>query len=260
VINGNDEIGTIDAAFNHMIISLNEQIDKNYIQWIAMQEAELKALQFQINPHFLYNTLESISGMASIKGCPDISKVSEKLGMMFRYSINKSGTELVTLNEEIRHVMNYFYIQNVRFGDTITTVIEIPDDLKKCKILRFILQPIVENSIIHGFEGNKRQGCIEISAKSAEDNLIIDIYDDGIGMSEKQVDDLNAYINQIKTVLHEQKHRSIGVKNVNTRIKLMFGEQYGLQIRSKPSAGTQVRIILPLNSRMEGKNVQSISD
>ncbi len=260
VIPGNDEIGTIDAAFNHMIISLDEQIDKNYIQWIAMQEAELKALQLQINPHFLYNTLESISGMASIKGCPDISKVSEKLGMMFRYSINKSGTELVTLNEEIQHVMNYFYIQNVRFGDTITPIIEIADDLKKCKIPRFILQPIVENSIIHGFAGNKRQGCIEISAISAGDNLIIDIYDDGMGMSEKQVDDLNAYISQIKTVLHEEGHRSIGVKNVNTRIKLMFGEQYGLQIRSKPSAGTQVRIILPLNCRMEGKNVQSIGD
>ncbi|SHO48313.1 sensor histidine kinase [Anaerocolumna xylanovorans] len=258
VIYGNDEIGMIDAAFNHMIISLNEQIDKNYIQWIAMQEAELKALQLQINPHFLYNTLESISGMASIKGCPDISKVSEKLGMMFRYSINKSGTELVALNEEIQHVMNYFYIQNVRFGDTITPVIEIPDDLKRSKIPRFILQPIVENSIIHGFEGNKRQGCIEISATSAEDNLIIDIYDDGVGMSEKQVDDLNEYISQIKTVLHEEENRSIGVKNVNTRIRLMFGEQYGLQIRSKLSAGTQVRIILPLNSRMEGKNVQSI--
>ncbi len=259
VIHGNDEIGTIDAAFNHMILSLNEQIDKNYIQWIAMQEAELKALQLQINPHFLYNTLESISGMASVKGCSDISKVSEKLGMMFRYSINKSGTELVTLNEEIQHVMNYFYIQNVRFGDTITPIIEISDDLKKCKIPRFILQPIVENSIIHGFAGNKRQGCIEISASAVESNLIIDIYDDGVGMSETQVNDLNEYINKIKTNLHEE-HRSIGVKNVNTRIKLMFGEQYGLQIRSKPSAGTQVRIILPLNSRMEGKNVQSISD
>ncbi len=260
VIHGNDEIGTIDTAFNHMIISLNEQIDKNYIQWIAMQEAELKALQLQINPHFLYNTLESISGMAAIKGCTDISKVSEKLGMMFRYSINKSGTELVTLNEEIQHVMNYFYIQNVRFGDTITPIIEISEDLKKCKIPRFILQPIVENSIIHGFAGKKRQCCIEISASSSQNNLIIDIYDDGLGMSEKQVDDLNAYISQIKTFLHDDKHRSIGVKNVNTRIKLMFGEQYGLQIRSKISAGTLVRIILPLNSRMEGKNVQSISD
>lgn len=260
VIHGNDEIGTIDTAFNHMIISLNEQIDKNYIQWIAMQEAELKALQFQINPHFLYNTLESISGMAAIKGCSDISKVSEKLGMMFRYSINKSGTQLVTLNEEIQHVMNYFFIQNVRFGDTITPIIEITDCLKKIKIPRFILQPIVENSIIHGFAGNKRQGCIEISASSSQNNLIIDIYDDGIGMSEKQVEDLNAYISQIKTVLHDDKHRSIGIKNVNTRIKLMFGEQYGLQIHSKPSAGTQVRIILPLNGRMEGKNVQSISD
>lgn len=255
VIHGKDEIGTIDAAFNHMILSLNEQIDKNYIQWIAVQEAELKALQLQINPHFLYNTLESISGMASIRGCPDISKVSEKLGMMFRYSINKSGTELVTLNEEIQHVMNYFYIQNLRFGDTISPIIDIPDDLKKCKIPRFILQPLVENSIIHGFEGNKRLGCIEISASSSQVNLIIDIYDDGIGMSEKQVDDLNSYISQIKTVLHEDGHRSIGVKNVNTRIKLMFGEQYGLQIRSKQSAGTQIRIILPLNCRMEGKNV-----
>lgn len=255
VIYGKDEIGTIDAAFNHMILSLNSQIDKNYIQWIAMQEAELKALQFQINPHFLYNTLEAISGMASIKGCPDISKISEKLGMMFRYSINKSGTDLVTLNEEIQHVMNYFYIQNVRFGNTITPIIEVPSRLERCKIPRFILQPIVENSIIHGFEGNKRHGCIEISVRSLENNLVIGVYDDGIGMSEKQVDALNAYINPMKTVLHEYEQRSIGVKNVNTRIKLMFGEQYGLQISSKPSAGTQVHIILPMNSRLEEKNV-----
>lgn len=248
IVEGKDEIGTIDSSFNHLILRLGEQIKQNYIQRIETREAELRAMQFQINPHFLYNTLEAISGMAAVNGTPDISNVCERLGMMFRYSINKGGSLLVELKDEIQHLENYFYIQNLRFSNSITVVIDIPETLMYCKIPKFILQPLVENIIIHGFENQNKKGFIELSARVEGPNLYIDLYDDGKGMSEQQVEDLNIYINKIDNINLEEKNRSIGIRNVNIRIKLIFGEQYGLQISSILNKGTQVRIILPLGS------------
>lgn len=252
VVEGNDEIGMIDASFNQMMIRLNEQIKQNYIQRIETREAELMAMQFQINPHFLYNTLESISGMAAVYGVTDISNMSERLGMMFRYSINKSGSVLVSLKQEIEHIENYFYIQNVRFSDSFTAVMDIPDELMNCKIPKFILQPVVENTIIHGFDNQNKKGFIEILASSDAQCLYIDVYDDGKGIIADRVEELNSHINQLDNLYAEGTNRSIGIKNVNIRIKLIYGEEYGLQLSSGENMGTQVRIKLPLGGHLEG--------
>lgn len=253
-INGNDEIGIIDTHFTRMVLRLNELISENYIQRIEKREAELKALQFQINPHFLYNTLESISSMAAVYDCREIGIISEKLGTMFRYSINKERSEFVTLSQEIQHIQNYFYIQKVRFGNSFTAIVEVPDRLLRCKVLRFILQPIIENSIIHGFSDRAGQGCIEVSAAVEDDNLAISIYDDGKGMAEEQVIKLNAYINEADNKAIDGSRESIGIKNVNTRIKLVCGSQYGLLIKSRLNVGTQVKIVMPLYDRDGGKS------
>jgi Putative regulator of cell autolysis len=254
VIDGKDEIAVIDKHFNRMVLRLNELINQNYIQKIENRESELKALQLQINPHFLYNTLESISAMASVNGCREICAIADKLGMMFRYNINKERSEFVTLIEEIEHIRNYFYIQSVRFEHAFTSIIDIPEELKKCKIPRFILQPIVENSIQYGFGGRKGQGCIEISACIEEGCLCINIYDDGRGILEEQLESLIIYINEIDSKQINDSRESIGIKNVNTRIKLLYGDRYGVFIKSKLNQGTRVKIVLPLHDRIGGKS------
>lgn len=257
VIDGKDEIGNIDRHFNRMILRLNDLINENYIQKIEKREAELKALQFQINPHFLYNTLESISAIASVYGCREICTICEKLGAMFRYNINKDHSEFVPLIEEIQHIQNYLYIQKVRFGDKFTTFFDIPDELKDCKVLRFILQPLVENALYHGFEGKRVQGCLEISAFVTDGSLIIMIYDDGQGMTAEQVERINTYINENDSRSIGEYKESIGIKNVNSRIKLVCGEEYGITIKSTLNSGTQVRITLPFDHAKGDGNVQN---
>lgn len=242
---GKDEIGTIDKHFNSMMGKLNELINENYIQRIEKREAELHALQQQINPHFLYNTLESISAFATIYDCKEICIISQKLGEMFRYSINVRKSEFVTLKEEIQHVSNYISIQKIRFEDRFDVFYNIPEELMECRIPKFILQPIVENALYHGFEEKRGKGILEISAGVEDTMLTIRIQDDGKGMTEEQVLQLNNYINEINTRRNETGRKSIGIKNVNARIKLSCGDKYGIVVKSRINSGTQVIINLP---------------
>lgn len=242
---GNDEIGIVDNHFNKMVGRLNELINSNYVQQLERREAELNALQFQINPHFLYNTLESINSLASISGCFEICEISHKLGEMFRYSINIGSSEFISLEKEIKHIENYVYIQKIRFHDKFEVFYNIDESASRCKVLKLILQPIVENAIVHGFEHKTGMGCLEVSAVVCDGRLVISIDDDGKGMTEEQENNLNNYINEREDYLITGYRKSIGIKNVNMRIKLACGEDYGVLIRSKKDVGTQVEITLP---------------
>lgn len=248
MIEGKDEIGIIDDSFNSMLSKLKTLINENYIQRLEKRETELKALQLQINPHFLYNTLESINSIASVYGCKEIAVMSQKLGEMFRYSINAGKNEFVTLKEEICHIKNYIEIQTIRFDDKFIVFYNIPDILIYSRIIKFILQPIVENAFYHGFENKKGKSVLEISAYMEDQYLYLKIQDDGNGMDIQTLDALNAYINNENYFIINDNKGSIGLKNVNSRIKLTYGEEYGISIKSNLDKGTLVIIKLPAHS------------
>jgi len=246
VIEGDDEVGILDRQFNSMAYRLKNVINENYIQSLEKREAELNALQLQINPHFLYNTLESISAIAAINNCFDICNICQKLGDMFRYNINSIKNEFVYLSDEIKHIKNYIYIQEIRFEGRFSVSYEIPDELMHCRIQKFILQPIVENALSHGLEGIERDGKIVISASTANNVLYISVKDNGVGIPHEKLVKLNnsfSYSNDINA--KERMRRSIGLKNVDSRIKIINGSAYGISIKSTINTGTEVVISLP---------------
>jgi len=245
VIEGEDEVGLLDRQFNSMTYRLKNVISENYIQRLEKREAELSALQLQINPHFLYNTLESISAIAAINNCFDICSISQKLGDMFRYNINSIKNEFVSLYDEINHIKNYVYIQEIRFEDRFEVQYNIPETLMNCKILKFILQPIVENALNHGLEGKLEKGRISICAQVNGNILYLAVEDDGQGMPPEQVKKLNMFLSETDSNTKEYIKRSIGLKNVNSRIKMVNGNAYGITVKSQLNAGTLVTIALP---------------
>lgn len=241
---GNDEIAILDKHFNRMIKRINELIQKNYIQQLEKQEAQLRSLQLQINPHFLYNTLETISALAAIKNAFDICDLCEKLGDIFRYSLGKQYGDYVPLEQEMRHIQNYIFIQKARFGNQFDVLYEVEEKLLKNQVLRFILQPIVENALNHGLKMKKGKGLLKISIVKEYECLHIRVEDNGVGIERNRLLDLKTYI-EAKEVSNEDKQKGIGIRNVNQRIKLTCGGQYGITIKSKPNEGTCFTIKLP---------------
>lgn len=212
---------------------------------LSQKEAELNSLQNQINPHFLYNTLESIRGAALYHGIHEIASMSKSLSLLFRYSINERV--LVSVKEELQHLENYISIQNFRFEDKFELQYNIPPDLMNYKILKLTLQPLIENSIKHGLEMKLGKGTIKIEILSLDSNIKVLISDDGLGIPPKKLEELNRSLASDKNRNAVEGIRTgtgIGVMNVNSRIKLYFGEQYGLKFRDA-LAGTTVEITLP---------------
>lgn len=259
-IDGNDEIAILDKQFNQMLYKLNDLIHKNYIQQLEKKETEFRNLQLQINPHFLYNTLEIISSIAAVKQAFAICELCEKLGDIFRYSLGKNYGEYVTVMQELQHTQNYVFIQKTRFGNKFEVFYNVEPELEDKKILRFILQPIVENAITHGLSRITGKGTLEILISReyalAEEGgmeverLVIKIEDDGIGMSPDQVDTLNRYINS-EGRAYDENRQSIGIRNVNRRIKLACGNDYGITIESVQYQGSSVIIRLPMIGKGE---------
>ena len=243
-IAGNDEIAELDRQFSHMLGKLDSLIQKNYIRELENKKAQLKNLQLQINPHFLYNTLETISSMAAVKQVFDICDICQKLGEIFRYNLGKNYGEFVTVAQELGLVQNYIFIIKKRYGNRFEVFYNISIDTDNAMTLRFILQPIVENAILHGLVKQTTTGTLELSVWEEEDSLMIRVEDDGVGMDIQKVEELNRSIhvadNLTKTGLN------IGIRNVNQRIKLACGDQYGITIKSTLHYGSQFDIRLPL--------------
>ncbi|MCX7923630.1 MAG: sensor histidine kinase [Clostridia bacterium] len=253
-VKSNDETKFLADSFNNMTSNIENLITKVYTAQLKQKEAELSALQRQINPHFLYNTLESIRGVSLFYGLHNIASMSKSLSMLFRYSI--SDTVSVTVRDEIKHLENYLAIQNFRHEDKFQVVYNIADELYEYRILKFTLQPLIENAIKHGLEVKMGKGTIQIDVFIVESTLVIKISDDGIGMPEQKVDELNNVLIKNVTVPtgHEDDNNEsgtgIGVLNVNARIKLYFGSYYGLKYL-KPDIGTAVEIVLPAIEKEE---------
>ncbi|WP_373217512.1 sensor histidine kinase [Ruminococcus sp. 5_1_39BFAA] len=238
-IQSNDEIGKLSQNFNEML----ERIENLKEQVVEEQENkrryELQALQAQINPHFLYNTLDSIIWMAETND-KNIVPMTEALAKLFRISLNK-GNEEITLKKELEHVKNYLIIQNMRYADKFTYEINMEPEVEKCRIIKLILQPIVENSIYHGIKLKKGSGHIRIDAFREEDFLKIKISDDGCGMTQEMCDKILSDEIEPENI----SGSGIGVRNVNERIMLRFGEGYGLKYYGELGKGTTVVYTLP---------------
>lgn len=248
-----NEIGTISKYINRMLDKV-ETLASNifrmqmqlYEAELQKKEAEVSALQSQINPHFLYNTLECIRSIGMVNGINEIVEISGAMARIFRYSIKEE--HYTTINREIECIKDYLRIIEIRFDGKIKSEIAVDPELKECRIIKMIMQPIVENAVYHGLEKKEDEGTVSIQVKKEDNCINIVITDDGIGMDHAEVRQINSYINSEENdVRNEGKNnRSIGLKNINSRIKLYYGNEYGIHISSAKNVGTRVELKLPL--------------
>lgn len=215
------------------------------------RQAQYLALQNQINPHFLYNTLESIRSEALLAGLSSVADMTEALANFFRYTISKAEN-LVTIEEELQNCETYFHIQQYRFGDRLELKIECAeedrDEIFHCLLPKLTLQPILENSIIHGTELKVGTGHLSIHMSKTGKRLLLQAIDDGMGMDEQTLARLNSRLGRgsLQAQMSGTSHTGVALVNVDNRIRLLFGEEYGLHVYSWPGRGTTVDILLPI--------------
>ena len=242
-------VGVLQTDTEALLDQLASRLAETSAETALKTEAELHALQNQINPHFLYNTLDAIRSDALIAGEIRIADTIEALSTFFAYTISNMD-QLATLDEELGHVRDYFYIQKYRFEERLNLQIEDWGDVEdpsQFYVPRLTLQPLVENAIYHGLEGRDKCGTVTISLEQTSEHLILHVIDDGLGMEPEVLKELNArlrnvFAGQSKT---EKKQGGIALGNVNSRIQLLFGKDYGLRLYSVKGCGTDVRVLLP---------------
>ncbi|WP_028552889.1 sensor histidine kinase [Paenibacillus sp. UNC451MF] len=242
---GRNEIGKLSRMYNHMLESISRLIHEVYESKLAEKNAQLSALHAQINPHFLYNTLNIMKSISRLRGIEEVAEISESLAGLFQYSM-KNLQHPVALHEEIEHIHNYFNIQQHRFGNRIQLHCDIPRELLQASILKLTLQPLVENAFNHGLRRTKSGGCITIQAIATQGVLTITVRDNGEGMHDKAVVILQrAFRTSNPLNSYEDAAHGIGLLNIRQRIQLYYGKEYGLTFTSKPGEGTSVSLILP---------------
>lgn len=209
------------------------------------QRMEFKMLSNQINPHFLYNTLETIRMKALTAGDTEVANATKLLGKSMRYVLENTGTKDTTLQKEIDHILIYLQIQKLRFGERINYEIDISPEVspEKCRMLPILLQPVVENAIVHGLEGRENDGKVIISISEYEETLYINVTDNGIGIEKSELEQIRKGLEDIQ---EEIRTENIALYNINRRIKLSYGEKYGISVDSAQGEGTTVRIKLPV--------------
>lgn len=249
----NDEIGNLGKSFNHMIEQLQQLINDIRVSRmnesqakLLQKEAQYQALQARIAPHFLYNTLDSVSWLARDKGIREITAVVDSLAGMLRYSLDRS-TPLVKASEEFEHVLLYSEIIRFRTGDSIEFDFHIPDELLNQLIPRFTLQPMVENAVQHGLEPLGGKGKITISAFVKANHLFYEISDNGIGLEPEKIQELMKFLEDGKD--ERPSFEKIGLANVHNRIKMTYGENYGVSIFANKEYGLTIQIKLPFSIR-----------
>ncbi|MBE5957958.1 MAG: HAMP domain-containing protein [Lachnospiraceae bacterium] len=242
-VKGNDEISDMATHFNQMLDNLELLNKENTNRQLIAKNTEIKSMQNQINAHFMYNVLESIKMMAEIKGEYDISDAVTSLGEMFRYSVKWTSGK-ATLGEEIKYIKNYLSLMNLRSDHEIVLSLNVPKDLLNYRIPKMSLQPIVENSVHHGIENSEMDASIYLKVFVEDNNLQIEISDNGNGMDEKELLTIKEKLKD-KIDVDEAKVHGLALKNVQNRIKLFYGENYGLEIYSRKGLYTKVVIILP---------------
>lgn len=231
----NDEIGMLGSHFNRMILRVKDLLQEVAITEKRKQKADMRALQNQINPHFIYNTLESIRMLAESNDDPRVAKLTYLLGLQMRYSIVR-GEETVTIRQELEHVQNYYQLLQIRFPNKFRLHMDIPEEFLELPVIKLVFQPIVENAVFHGLDQKVGLGTLSITAWSENEAVVFCVEDDGIGMDEATLQSLN---NNLQNVIDGERF-GIGLRNVNERIRLHYGSSFGLLVESELGVGTRV--------------------
>lgn len=240
-----DEIGQLFESFRYMSNRLEELLDREYENGKAVKHAELKALQAQINPHFLYNTLDLINWEALDCGADRIVKISRALAKFYKLSLNK-GKEFSSIRDELDHVSYYIMIQNFRYDNRLELHMDVPEELMGYEVLHIVLQPLAENSFVHGMKGRTETSVLMLRISGCEEDgdIVLEVEDNGCGMTEEQ---MNRILSE-----DAEEGSGYGVRNIHTRIRLVYGEGYGLEYRKNEWGGVSVRLRFPKGRRDMG--------
>ncbi|MDP4181965.1 MAG: sensor histidine kinase [Bacillota bacterium] len=239
-----DELGYVFKTFNRMSGEINRLINKVYKEKLMMKDAEIKALQAQINPHFLCNTLETINWKAKLYGVDDISDMVTALSSIIDANLDRNNEKLIPIRRELEYIDNYNFLIQKRFGKKISFIKSIDDEALDYKIPKLLIQPLIENSIYHGLETKKGGGTVELIISIEEDMLLIIIADDGKGIDDETLKKLKQSLEENVENQYESRTK-IGIMNVYKRIKLIYGNDYGLRIFSEAGKGTTIILKLP---------------
>lgn len=235
-IKGFYEVDALTKSFEHMAKRIQNLMEKVKNEEKELRKVELKALQAQINPHFLYNTLDSILWMCQQNGNEDAAEMVSALSKLFRISISR-GKDLISIETELKHVESYLVIQSIRYKNQFKYIIDVDKEIMNYKCLKITLQPFVENAIYHGIDRMVDEGIIRITGKKENSSIVFTVEDNGLGMSKEQVKELFVG-NSDKT--------GVGVQNVHNRIKIYFGAEYGVTVSSVLDKGTEIKIRIPI--------------
>ncbi|ABX42615.1 cache domain-containing sensor histidine kinase [Lachnoclostridium phytofermentans] len=245
-VGGTTEIQALSQSFDHMVVQIQELMTKVRKEEITLRKTELKALQAQINPHFLYNTLDAIGWLCEEERSQDAVEMVNALAKLFRISISK-GHELITIEKEVEHAKSYLKIENFRYKNQFVYEFIVEEECLPYYCNKITLQPIIENAIYHGLNRMVDDGHIGIHIYAEEEDIVMEVIDNGVGMTPEQ----------IHSILYKEPgdKTGIGIKNVNDRIKIYFGEKYGILIESELDEGTCVKIRMP---KIERENYEYI--
>jgi two-component system, sensor histidine kinase YesM len=244
--NNVDEITELGLSFNLMIAQIRELLRSKIQEQENLKKAELKTLQAQINPHFLYNTLDTIVWMAESNKTDQVIEIVRALSSFFRIALSR-GKDWISLRQEIEHVNSYLTIQKMRYRDILDYVIDVDEDLLDSTILKLTLQPLVENALYHGIKTKRKGGEIVVTARRDEqNNVILNVRDDGVGFTPYKLAQIREMLSGEASAI-TMKEGGFGLDNVNKRIKLYYGTQYGLSIQSHYRGGTEVTVTIPEN-------------
>lgn len=241
-VDSNDEFRDLAEVYNEMMGRIDNLIDTVYSKELLLKSAEIKASQAQINPHFLYNTLDCINGLVEMNRPDDIKKTVTALASIMRMSIK--GAEILTVRENLSYTEQYMYIEKIRYGDKLLFLSEIPESMMDYYMPKLIIQPLLENSIVHGISELLGKGMIGLFGREEEDAITFTVKDNGKGIPQNVIDLIES--RQSSQEAEEQFSReSIGLQNIQSRIQLMYGKEYGLAIKNIPAGGSSVTIRLP---------------
>ena len=234
-VKGTEEIEALSDSFGQMVLQIQELMEKVRNEEVTLRKTELSALQAQINPHFLYNTLDSIAWMCEVGRTNEAIEMVDALARLFRISISK-GHELISIEQELQHAECYLKIQQFRYKNQFSYRFQVDDNCLKYLCNKITLQPLIENSIVHGLDMSD-EGEIIIEVSEEDKDIVMSVSDNGVGMTEEQCEE----------ILRKDSHKKggIGIKNVNDRVKIYFGENYGVTIFSELDEGTRMEIRMP---------------
>ncbi|WFR65540.1 sensor histidine kinase [Paenibacillus amylolyticus] len=244
-----DEIGMLGNSYNRMLAQIRQLISLNELRERQKRDAEMRSLQEHIKPHFLYNTLDTIHWMARKEGAENVSGMVGALSRLFRIGLSK-GQDYIPLHSELEHMTSYMQIQQTRYRDRLQYTLNIPAELRDLFVLKLLLQPLVENAIYHGIKGRRGPGHIRVDARLEHNRLLLTVQDDGAGMSGERLAEMRHLLEAPLASLEASSPgitgKSYGMLNVQARLRLSFGEEYGIVLESQEGEGTRVTIIHPL--------------